>query len=60
LVWVEGLESATKSITNVEGVSFIVLKESARDCGSHSPDHDVQDDNCCGIAEGTGRGAEEA
>jgi hypothetical protein len=57
---VEGPESATKSITNVGGVSFIVLKESARDCGSHSPDHDVQDDNCCGIAEGTGRGAEEA
>jgi hypothetical protein len=59
-VWVEGPESATKSITNVGGVSFIVLKESVRDCGSHSPDHDVQDNNCCGRAEGIGRGAEEA
>jgi hypothetical protein len=45
VVWLEVLESATQSVAGVGGVSSMVLKEPARDCGSHSPDHGVQD--CC-------------
>jgi hypothetical protein len=44
VVWLEGPESATQSVTGVGGVSSMVLKEPTRDCGSHSHDHGVQ--NC--------------
>ena len=57
MVWLEAPESATQSVTGVGGVSAIVLKEPARDCGSHSPDHGVQDDGCCCGARGRGSGA---
>jgi hypothetical protein len=43
VVWLEALESATPSVMGHGGVSSMVLKEPMRDCGSHSPDHDVQD-----------------
>jgi hypothetical protein len=39
----EAPESATQSIVGVRGVSSMVLKKLARDYGSHSPGHDVQD-----------------
>jgi hypothetical protein len=39
VVWLEVQESATQSVTGVGGVSSMVLKELAWDCGSHSPDH---------------------
>jgi hypothetical protein len=45
VVWLEAPESATQSVAGVRGVSSMVLKEPMRDCGSHSPDYDVQD--CC-------------
>jgi hypothetical protein len=45
VVWLEAPESVTQSVAGVGGVSSMVLKEPARDCGSHSPDHGVQD--CC-------------
>jgi hypothetical protein len=45
VVWLEAPESATQLVASVGGVNSMVLKEPARDCGSHSPDHDVQD--CC-------------
>jgi hypothetical protein len=45
VVWLEAPESATQSVAGVERVSSMVLKEPARNCGSPSPDHDVQD--CC-------------
>jgi hypothetical protein len=41
VVWLEAPESTTQSVIGVEGVSSMVLKEPARDCGSHSPDNDV-------------------
>jgi hypothetical protein len=43
VVWLEALESATQSVTDVGGVSSMVSKEPTRDCRSHSPDHGVQD-----------------
>jgi hypothetical protein len=43
VVWLEAPESATQSVMGVGAVSSMVLKESARDCGSHSLDHGVQD-----------------
>jgi hypothetical protein len=43
VVWLEALELATQSVMGVGGVSSMVLKEPARDYGSHSPNHGVQD-----------------
>jgi hypothetical protein len=43
VVWLKVPESTTLSVAGVGGVSSMVLKESVRDCGSHSPDHGVQD-----------------
>jgi hypothetical protein len=43
VVWLEAPESATQSVTGMEGVSSIVLKELARYSGSHSLDHGIQD-----------------
>jgi hypothetical protein len=43
MVWLEAPESATQSVAGAGGVSSMVLKELARDCGSHSPNHSVQD-----------------
>jgi hypothetical protein len=34
VVWLEASESATQSVTGVGGVSSMMLKEPARDCGS--------------------------
>jgi hypothetical protein len=52
VVWLEASESATGG--GLGGVSSMVLKELARDCGSHSPDHGEQD---CGWGGGVrGRG----
>jgi hypothetical protein len=45
VVWLEAPESTTQSVVGMGGVSSMVLKESVRDCGSHSLDHSVQD--CC-------------
>jgi hypothetical protein len=45
VVWLDAPESTTQLVAVVGGVSSMVLKELARDCGSHSRDHDVQD--CC-------------
>jgi hypothetical protein len=54
VVWLEASESATQSVTGVGGVSSMMLKEPARDCGSHTPDQGVQD--CCGGGGAQGRG----
>jgi hypothetical protein len=35
VVWLDVLESATQSVTDVGGVNSMVLKEPSRDCGSH-------------------------
>jgi hypothetical protein len=43
VVWLEAPELATQSVMGVGGVSSMVLKEPARDYGSHSPNHGVQD-----------------
>jgi hypothetical protein len=45
VVWLEAPESATQLVTSMGGVSSMVLKEPARGCGSHSPEHSTQD--CC-------------
>jgi hypothetical protein len=59
VVWLEAQESATQSVTGVRGVSLIMLKELATDCGSHSPDHGVLDNEYyCGARE-RDRGTEE-
>jgi hypothetical protein len=43
VVWLEAPESTTQSVASMGGVSSMVLKEPTTDCGSHSPDHGVQD-----------------
>jgi hypothetical protein len=49
------LESATQSVTDVGGADAIELRQSARDCASHSLNHDVEGGDCCdggGVNEG--------
>jgi hypothetical protein len=41
VVWLEAPKSATPSMIGVGAVSSKVLKEPARNCGSHSLDHGV-------------------
>jgi hypothetical protein len=41
-------ESTTQSVTSVGGVDAVELRQPARDCGSHSLNHDVEGSNCCG------------
>jgi hypothetical protein len=41
-------ESATLSVTGVGGAGAVELRQPARDWGSHSPNHGVEDDDCCG------------
>jgi hypothetical protein len=43
VVWLEAPESVTQSVPSVGGVSSMVLKVPMRYCGSHSPDHGIQD-----------------
>jgi hypothetical protein len=42
------LESATQSVTDVGGVGTVELRQPMRDWGSHSPNHGVEDGDCCG------------
>jgi hypothetical protein len=48
VVWLVASESTTQPVTGVGGVGVIELKQSARDCGSHSMNHGVEGDDCCG------------
>jgi hypothetical protein len=56
-VWLVAPESATQLVMGVGGASTIDLKEPTRDCRSHSLNHGVQDDGCCGRARGRVTGA---
>jgi hypothetical protein len=56
-VLLEVPDAATQSVMSVGGVSPIVLKELAKDCGSRSPNYGVQDCGCGGGARGRSRGA---
>jgi hypothetical protein len=41
-------ESATQSVTGVGGAGAVELRQLVRDWGSYSPNHGVEDDDCCG------------
>jgi hypothetical protein len=41
-------ESTTQSVTGMGGAGVIELRQPARDCGSHSSNHSVEDADCCG------------
>jgi hypothetical protein len=45
-VWLVSPESPTQWVTGVGGVGTIELKEPARDCGSHTLNHDVEGGYC--------------
>jgi hypothetical protein len=45
--WLVALESATQSVTSVGGADAVALRKPARDCGSHSPNHGGESDDCC-------------
>jgi hypothetical protein len=51
VVWLVAPKSATQSVTSVGGVNAVELRQSMRDCGSHSPNHGVEGDDCCGGGE---------
>jgi hypothetical protein len=39
--------STTQLITTVGGAGTAELRQTARDCGSHSPNHSVEGGDCC-------------
>jgi hypothetical protein len=41
-VWLVAVETATQSVTGVEGAGAIELKEPMRDCESHSVNHAIK------------------
>jgi hypothetical protein len=41
-------ESAIQSVTGVGGADVVELRQTARDCGSHSLNHNVEGGDCCG------------
>jgi hypothetical protein len=57
MVWLVAVETATQSVTGVEGAGAIELKEPMRDCESHSVNHAIKGNDCCGRPRGRGRGA---
>jgi hypothetical protein len=48
VVWFVVPESATQLVTGVGGVDVVELRQSTRDCESHSPNHGVEGGDCCG------------
>jgi hypothetical protein len=48
VVWLVAPESVTQSVTGVGGADAVELRQLVRDCGSHSPNHGVKGDDCCG------------
>jgi hypothetical protein len=40
-------EFATQSVTGVGEADVVELRQSVRDCGSHSPNHNVEGGDCC-------------
>jgi hypothetical protein len=48
VVWLVAPESATQSVTGVWGAGVVELRQLATDWGSHSPNHGVKGDDCCG------------
>jgi hypothetical protein len=53
VVWLVAPKSATQSVTGMGATGTVELRQSARDCRSHSLVHDVEGGDCCG----RGRGA---
>jgi hypothetical protein len=45
---VGGVGVCHQSVTGVEGAGAVDLRQPARDWGSHSPNHGVEDGDCCG------------
>jgi hypothetical protein len=41
-------KSATQSVTGVGVAGAVELRQPVRDCGFHSPNHDIEDSDCCG------------
>jgi hypothetical protein len=48
VVWLVASDSATQSVTGMGGEGAVELRQPARYCGSHSPNHDVEGGDCCG------------
>jgi hypothetical protein len=41
-------KSATQTVLGVGGAGVVELRQPARDCGYHSPNHGVEGGDCCG------------
>jgi hypothetical protein len=54
VVWLVAPESATQSVTGVGGAGTVELKQPVRDCDSHTLNHGVEGDDCCGGGRGEG------
>jgi hypothetical protein len=48
VVWFVVPKSATQFVTGVGGVDVVELRQSTRDCESHSLNHGVEGGDCCG------------